>query len=144
MKRFYTGISKLISDGMPGIINWIDLDTGQLVYATLRPALDFPALLINVDYPQCDGIGPGKQQRCYVEINLQVVFEVWNESNMNAPEEVREKALNMFDVIEQLHICLHGQKIESGEQLFRASVRNEKREDGLKVFNLLYKTKTTE
>lgn len=143
MKHLYNGVAKLLQTTVPELV-WIDQDTGQLEYYTLRPGLDFPAVLIDVSYPQCENIGSGGSQRCTAEIKLRVVFEVWSESNMGAPETVRELALSFYDVLSRIKENLHNCKLETGETLYRTSVLPEKREDGLKVFNITFRTKTTE
>jgi len=143
MKHLYNGVAALLQSSIPEL-RWIDQDTGQLEYYTLRPGLDFPAALIDVSYPQCDNIGAGSEQRCAAEIIVRVVFEVWSDTNMSAPEEVRQLALSMYDTLDLIRANLHNCKIATGETLYRVSVRSEKREDGLKVFNIAFKTKTTE
>ena len=143
MKHIYNGVAKLIKDNIPGIV-WIDQDTGQLEYYVLRPGLDFPAALIDVSYSDCVNNGSGQEQRCAVEISVRVVFEIWNESNMAAPESVRALALSMYDTLDDIRKNLHAVKMETGEVLYREAVRPEKREDGLKVFNMSFRCKTTE
>ncbi|OJV19879.1 MAG: hypothetical protein BGO30_07320 [Bacteroidetes bacterium 41-46] len=143
MKRIYEGVAKLIQDNVFEIA-WIDQDTGQLEYYTLRPGLDFPAALIDVSYTDCQNNGAGQEQRCTVEINVRLVFEVWSEANMAAPESVRDLALSFYDIIDKVRLALHARKIATGEVLYRTSVRPERREDGLKVFNMSFRCKTTE
>lgn len=143
MKHLYNGVAALLQTNIPEL-RWIDQDTGQLEYYTLRPGLDFPAALIDISYNQCDNIGAGGEQRCTADINIRVVFEVWSETNMAAPEDVRELALTMYDTMALIKKNLHNCQIATGETLYRVSVRPEKREDGLKVFNIIFKTKTTE
>ena len=142
MKHLYNGIATLLQQ-IPSI-RWIDLDTGQLEYFSLRPGIDFPAALIDISYPQCDNVGGTGEQRCSVNINVRLAFEVWSESNMSAPDQVREAALNIYDLINDVKQKLHNKRIITGETLYRVSVASEKREDGIKVFSINFRTKTTE
>ncbi len=63
MKNIYEKIANQLKEQVPELA-WIDLDNGQLDYAEYRAAVDFPAALISIDYPQCENIGLSGAQQC--------------------------------------------------------------------------------
>ena len=48
-------------------INWIDLDKGQISRYDTRPAIDFPAALIKINYPGTSKLSRTEQQ-CQAQI----------------------------------------------------------------------------
>lgn len=120
-------------------LRWIDSDQGQLNVSE-RPPVAFPCCLVEMSYPQCTTHMAGKQ-RVRVRFQLQVAFNVWGTANASAPQESREKALQQYDTLQNIHKALQwwsfGRKINPTS---RVSVLTENRSNGLKIFRMIYES----
>jgi hypothetical protein len=124
-------------------LKWIDWDSGQLDFVNNneRPAIAFPACLIDMEYPQCDEIGGGMQiVTCNVTIRL--VFYPAGETSHVSP--VRSAALTIFDTVIAVHSALQGWSTEALSIFSRLNAKPERRKDGLKVYRIVYQTAFTE
>ena len=125
-------------------IKWVDLDTGQLDYYAQRPAVAFPAILVKIGYPQCRDVS-GSAQLVHATIRLRVVFTPMGETYSAAAEDVKARALSIFDALEDVHRALQGWTGEGlFSQLSRQSVVAEDRRDGYAVYAVTYGTTATD
>jgi hypothetical protein len=138
MKTLFTSISARLKDQVTDL-RWIDLDTGQLEHYEGRPAVAFPCALLDIEYPQCEDLDT-TSQHVNVSITIRLAFEPMGETNSAAPSPTRTRALSILDTVEALHDALQGWGTTEFSELSRASVRTEKRDDPLKVYNLIYTT----
>lgn len=139
MKKIY----ELIATRLKEIeeIRFIDMDNGQLDYYEYRAAVDFPACLISIDYLSCDNIGLTGAQQCHVNIGIRLVAQVFDDTNIAAPDDVRSRALAIYDIMDKIHENLQWWKPDEFlSKLTRKSVTREKREDGLMVLFINYTT----
>ncbi len=139
MKEIY----ELIANRLQGIedIRFIDMDNGQLDYYEYWAAVDFPACLISIDYPSCDNIGLTGAQQCQVNIGIRLITQVFDDTNIAAPDDVRSRALAIYDVMDKIQENLQWWKPDEFlSKLARKSITREKREDGLMVLNINYTT----
>lgn len=121
-------------------IKWIDLNEGQLD-KTDRPAVAFPAVLLDVTYPRCQNHNGG-QQIIHCRIELKIAFnELANRTNANAPEDIRDAVFKRYDIIEDVHKVMQwwtaGGKINP---LQRESCNKDRRADDIRVYTLVYNT----
>ncbi len=142
MKNIYTALEKRLSE-IPAL-RWIDFDTGQIEAATLRPAVDFPAVLIDLGFQQCEKHGLGVEQFCRVNIDIKLVY--WTEAHSfnGINETMKQDALGMFDLIDQIQDKLHEWQGTSefvfNSPLYRQSVVPVQSAAGLKVYHINYQT----
>ena len=137
MKTIYEAIASwlIAIDG----ISWVDLDNGQLDYYEYRAPVLFPACLIGIDYPACDDIGLTGAQQCQVNITIRLVAQVFDETNIAAPNDIRNRALAIFDLMDKIQEKLQWWKPDAfSSRLSRKSVTKDKRDDGLMVLNITY------
>ena len=140
MKEIYTLIAERLQNEVEDI-KWIDLDNGQIDFFEYRSNVDFPAVLINIKFPICENVGTDGTQECDVDIELRCVFNLFDETNIHAPEEVRERALEIFDIMNKIHSCLQNWRNDGTcGVLRRTSLTKENRTDGSKVYDLTYRT----
>ncbi len=141
MESIYQKTSKRLDEKV-GDLKWIDLDSGQLDYREYRASIDFPATLIDIAYPSCDDMGHSGRQDCNVTVTIRLVSMVFDETNIAAPEDVREKGLGQFRLIDQIQKALQlWQPDDDNMDVFRRrSITKEKREDGLTVHRIVYST----
>ncbi|MCF0235602.1 MAG: hypothetical protein HUK09_02615 [Bacteroidaceae bacterium] len=120
-------------------LRWVDIEDGQLETEG-RPPVAFPCALLDLSYPQCQTLTGGRQ-RINVALHITVAFDTPEPSNLAAPPEVRQRSLERFDRIEELHKALQWWTPEHCLQpLRRESVVADKRFAGIKVYQLVYTT----
>lgn len=140
-QEVYTAIADRLKDEVSAL-RWIDMDTGQLDVQAERPAVAFPACLIDVNYPVCVDLGQ-TIQNVDCQVVLRVAFNFTGQTSHVAPG--RTDALNsMFSVLAAIHAALQGWGSEALTNFSRVSATAEKRRDGLKVYRLVYNTGFTE
>jgi len=139
MEILYENIANRIQEKMKDV-SWIDLDTGQLENKEYRASVDYPCILISIDYNSCDDLGHSGNQICNTSVVLRLASQVISETNMNAPSEVRAEGLKHQGRLKDVFRALHTWNHEQGEPLLRKSVREEKRNDGIKVHRLVFET----
>ena len=70
---------------------WIDEDLGQLSMAgSMRPAVDFPCCLIDIEYSDCQDL-TDLCQFVKIRITLKLAFPYQGESYSKAPEKVGKR-----------------------------------------------------
>lgn len=122
-------------------LRWVDWDSGQLDIQNERPAVAFPACMVEIEYPQCEDIGEG-QQIVTCNVTLRLVF--WPKGATSHISPVRESAMAIFDTIELVHTAMQGWSTEALSNFSRLSAKAERRKDGLKVYRVVYQTSFTE
>lgn len=126
-------------------IAWVDLDKGQLNNYELRPAIDFPAVLLKIEYPRTTKLSR-KEQQCDVQITASVVFDFMDDTDSITPEETLNQSLEVYDIANTVHLALHGEIDNTviRSPLERVSVRDPNRNDKVKVLQYTYLTRTIE
>lgn len=137
-KELLIALCDQLKNNVPDL-QWVDVDQGQLNVSE-RPPVAFPCCLVEMSYPQCVNYTAGAQ-RVQVRFQLRVAFNALGATNAAAPREVREKALEQYDTLQQIHKALqwwnYGRKINPTT---RVSVAPESRSDGLKVYKAIYES----
>lgn len=136
-KQLFEEVTQHIKGSVPEF-RWIDANEGQL-NSTERPPLAYPSCLIEMSYSSCRELGGGEQQ-ITVEFRLTCVFDaIGGTINAHAPTEVRQLALQRYDILQKLHKTLQWW---TGEGLWmpmrRVRVSPTLRRDGLKVYECIY------
>lgn len=126
-------------------IRWIDLDKGQLNNYEVRPDIDFPAVLLKIEYPSTSKLS-GKQQQCNVIITANVAFDFMDDTSNITPDEILEQSLKVYDIADEVHKAFQGAMDVTviRTPFERASVRDPNRADKIKVLQYVYTTKTIE
>lgn len=124
-------------------VRWVDLNKGQLnLPQGERPAIDFPAVLLELSYPRTAKL-TGKQQQCEVEIRASIVFDFMDDTSSITSDETLEQSLEVYDIVQEIHDKLQGlidiKTIRA--PLERMSQRDTPRADQLKVFQVTYSTR---
>lgn len=122
-------------------LKWIDLETGQIDIQGERPAIAYPACMIDIAYPRTDDLS-SNQQLVTAQVSLRLVFKCNHATNIYSPK--RSEAMAIFDVVDKVHGSLQGWSNESLSQFSRTRAVPEKRRDGLKVYLLVYDTSFSE
>ncbi|WP_282635700.1 hypothetical protein [Sphingobacterium thalpophilum] len=126
-------------------IRWIDLDKGQLNNYETRPAIDFPAVLIKVEYPTTSKIS-GIKQQCNAVVTTTIVFDFMDDTSSITNEETLQQSLEVYDIAEEVHGKIQGAMDVNiiRTPLDRTSTRDPNRPDKLKTLVYVYSTKVIE
>lgn len=125
-------------EGQVPELRWVDWDEGQLDMQAERPAVAFPACLIDIVYAGCDDL-TDTIQLVRANIPLRVAFSASGATNTKST--ARNTALAAFAILDKIHEALQGwHNAGSFTILTRTSATREKRRDGLKVYRLNYST----
>lgn len=121
-------------------VRFIEMDLGQMDY-DLRPALAYPACLIDFPMTTYSNLG-GNQQLGEVTITLKLCFAIFSTSSGNAPEQVKDKALQCYQTEQQVVEALQGWHPDYCTHFNRASVTTLDRynEIGMRVRMLTFTT----
>lgn len=140
-KELFIAVCDRLKSKAPSL-RWIDAEDGQLS-SSERPSVAFPCALVDMSYVDCRTI-PGSfgNQRVKANITIRVAFQKVSATNTDAPTEVRFRALGYYDVLREIH--KKALQWWNGGGLFNPMCRlrciPEKRNDGLKVFTMVYET----
>lgn len=139
-KKYFIDVLDRLEKAVPAL-RWIDADEGQLNFTDSRPAVAFPACLVDILLPGCENMAGNVPvvQKVELQINLKIAFNDCASFSTKSPVKVREKAAERYDILEDIHKALQGWRMGNALKGFsRKSVHTEKRPDGLKVFNCVY------
>ncbi len=118
---------------------WIDIDSGQLDWPGENYPLLFPCALI--DFPSVEWQDAGNRlQHGNVSVQVKIALNVYQDANNKTPEYIRNRALEYLKLINTVFAKLQGFDGDHFNRLTRIQTTTEKREDGLKVFTLLFLT----
>lgn len=138
-KHLFIALCDLLENQVPEL-RWIDADEGQLNASNQRPPVAFPCVLIDMTYPQTEAMN-ATAEKIRVQFSLRIAFEGYGQTSSVAPEEVRERALERLDILEKIHRTLQWWSYERQiNPLRRQRVITERRQDGLKVYNMIYES----
>ena len=102
----YLDIQKRIKTEVPEI-EWIEQDFGQDVYDKWRPNVAFPAVLIDFPDANYESIG-GEGQWADVELKIRLMVAPFEQSYQDAPLEVKQGALEYFEIEHKIVQAIHG------------------------------------
>lgn len=128
MKDLYLKLLELLGE-IPEI-KYVDLNFGQLQEE--KPALSYPAVLISLDANVTDDVSDTIQLMTG-NFELLLCVKMLSESNSNAPEPAREKALEYFALSEKIYKKLQGYEDSNFDTFTRKTVRDQNIRKGLKT-----------
>lgn len=138
-KQLFIALCNLLESQVPEV-RWIAADEGQLNASNQRPPVAFPCVLIDMSYPQTEAIN-ATAEKIRVQFSLRIAFEGYGQTSSVAPEPVRERALERLDILEKIHRSLQWWNCDRQiNPLRRQRVTTERRQDGLKVYNMTYES----
>lgn len=139
--RYYLDLCSRIKAECPEI-EWIEQDFGQEAFDKWRPTVAFPAVLI--DFPSASyEAEAGLSQFGEVNVTIRLMVAPFSQSYEDAPIEVKEGALQYFELEQKLVNILHGWTPEDSycQPLIRGSIQSSNRNDiGLRIRNLSFST----
>lgn len=143
-KPLYKALVAKLKTEVPEV-KWIDFDMGQLdVSEDERPAVAFPCVLIDIAYTGCSDLREeplNTKQQCTVRVSLKTAFEnLLNNTSGNTPEAKTDKALEIFDVMDKIHLALQAWTPADGFSTLSRDNCLPVKKKGYKVYNSQYTT----
>lgn len=138
MKIIYTSILTRLKETVPAL-KWIDWDTAQLDVQTDRPSVKFPCALISIGINRAKDITETIQD-CEAQVTVRLAFDRMERTNSEAADEIRENALQPYDVISDVYAALQGFETPHFHALSRTSQAKENNRLGLFVYRITFKT----
>lgn len=137
----YLDLQDRIKESVP-TIKWIEQDFGQDAFDKWRPNIDFPAVLI--DFPQATySAEAGLSQLGIAKVNIRLLVAPFSQSYEDAPIEVKEDALQYFELEQELINAIHGWAPDDGycQPLIREAISSQNRNDiGLRIRSIGFET----
>ncbi len=124
-------IEKLIAD-VPEL-RYIDQDVGQLENYEIRPAVAWPCCLIDIEEFKYSDQQNFLAQLAEGIISLRIGLVKYTDANNLTPLNIRENALQYYEVEHKVYKALHGYNPTGFSKLLRRASGTEKREDDIRV-----------
>lgn len=136
--QLYTDLQQHILTSVPDI-KWVEQDLAQ-DEADFRPNVAFPAVLIDFTSADYEDLGQ-LAQTATVEVQLRLLVATYSQSYSSAPDNVKEQALQYFELEHELIEAVHGFSSELYQPLGLRSIRTQNRPDiGLRIRTLTFAT----
>lgn len=90
-----------------GSIRWIDQDLGQLENYDIRPSVSWPCVLIDFNQTTFDQM-QNNRQMANLTFTLRLGFDSFSSSANVAPLVAKEKALEYYEIEQQLYKAVQG------------------------------------
>lgn len=121
MKEILNTIFARIKECAPEV-NFIDVNLGQLLLEA--PPVMFPCVLVDISNVEYTQLKP-RQQKASATISLQFGFSVLSPSDYNSTPELREEAMQHYEIISKVASALHGFDSQYFNPLVRRSLQRE-------------------
>lgn len=138
MKQIYSAVMARLKEKVPAL-KWIDWDTAQLETQEERPAVRFPCALISIGITSARDI-VDTSQYCEASVGVRLAFDAMERTNSEVAQDIREKALQPYDVVSDVYAALQGFETENFHSLSRVSQAKEKSLKGLFIYRITFKT----
>jgi hypothetical protein len=146
MKTLYNTILARIQAQVTEIAE-TDFETGQLESlfgeSPVRPNVQFPCALIDIDYPQCsDAEELSTLQNVTARVGIKLAFEVPMPTDSLATETKRNAGLAFLDTVQKVYENMQGYSTTNFNAFSRKSQVCDKRFDGsgIKVYDIVFET----
>lgn len=138
MKEIYLAVMERLKTKLPAL-RWVDIDEGQLEVRD-RATVAFPCALVRVELRGCSNLY-GAVQLCPCRVTVRVAQNILaSRTNSEAEADVRETALERYELASEVYAALHHFGTETFNPLARTAMSWERRSDGLLVAQLDFAT----
>jgi hypothetical protein len=120
-------------------LRWIDLEYGQLEIPEDSYPVQFPCALI--DFPEMSFDNEGNlNQQAMVAIQVRIGIDLYEDFHIVDGQAAidRETALQRLQIVNKVYTALHGYEEDYFTPLIRTSLGTERRDDGIKVFVIVF------
>ena len=117
-------------------LKYIDEDWGQLEYGS-KP-VQWPCALINYGDAEWSNLSM-KKQMGLATITVTIAAQKFGNTSLNAPAQQKESAFSILDIINEVHLVIHGWKPEAANSsMYRKSSQRVVRDDGIQEHVIRY------
>lgn len=129
------------SVGTPGI-RYVEQDLGQLDFYATRPAISFPAVLVDYTVTTYEQKQMKTQWAQLSGIQLRLAFDPLSNTSSLTPLQVREKGLQYFEIEQKIYLTLQDWTADGLLMLpmKRISAATEERQDPFRVRRIGFKS----
>lgn len=121
-------------------IRFVEQNFGQYLQDDYRAKVSFPTALIDFTNTGYSGL-QGDNQLANATINIVLLFAPYSQSYNLAPADVKEKALNYYEIEHKLCKVLQAWKTDYCTQLVRTDAKSQNNNDiGLRIRELNFTT----
>lgn len=139
MKTIYSAVMARLEAEVTKL-KWVDLDTGQLDARTDKPAVVFPCAIIGIAIRPVRAITDTIQD-CEATITVRLAFDNQpGRTSSQTPAPVREKSLEVYEIIAEVYAALQGWGTQNFDTLTRISQVKENNVNGYFQYRLEFKT----
>lgn len=139
MKQIITDIQNRLISQVPAL-KYIDLDWGQLDYYFPHPPVQWPCALIGITQGTFSNIAHRGQLGLLTVVISVADLRISNSSG-KAPQNQKDKALAIFDIMQDVYEALQGWTGGSDYSgLIRAGYTQRQREDQVKIHQVIFTT----
>ncbi len=139
MKELLIDIQERLTTAVVAL-KYIDEDWGQLDYFANNAPVKWPCALIDVTSASWSNT-LNLAQMGLVQVKIRVADLKLSKSSNAAPQGQKDKSFGIFDLLSDIHKCLHGW---SGHDHYSALIRTAstrvKRADGVRIYEITYTT----
>lgn len=140
IEKLYLDVSQRLGDLIEEL-RWIELEAGQLEIPEESYPVQFPCALIDFPTMECQDETLGNQQ-AIIMLQIRIGIDLYEDLQMIDGNRTSDTgtAVKRLSLITAVHAALQLFETEYSTPLTRAGVTIERRDDGIKVFSLLYGT----
>lgn len=121
-------------------IRFIEQNFGQYGFEDYRAMVSFPALLIDFSNTNYSAL-QGDIQLAEATVNIVLLFDPFSQSYNLAPEAVKQKALEYYEIEHKVYKALQGWNTEFCTPLVRTDAKSQNRNEiGLRIRELNFST----
>lgn len=131
-EQLFESILARIAAKVPGI-KYIDQDLGQLENYQLRPAVNWPCLLVDIEETKFSDAAGEMIQIGEGMVSFRLGLVQYSNSSSITPVSVRGKAMSYYRLENDLYKALHGWSPEGFTRLLRRGDVTERRDDDIRV-----------
>ncbi len=144
MESIITAIQTRLSSEVP-TLKYIDEDWGQLDYYSPNPPVKWPCVLIDVQDAQWSNLGSLKQQGL-LQLSIKVIDLRLSNSSHAAPKGQKNNSKSFYTLTQAIYKALHGWSNDKDlySDLIRTAERRVKRDDGIKMHEMIFTTQFTD
>lgn len=136
--KLYLELADHLKEQVPAL-RWIDQDFGQLEEDDIRPATSFPCALIDIGDADYTDLSENVQHGT-VRVLIRLGFAPFSSSHQGAPGSVKDKALQYYNLEQQIYEAVQGWYNEFSTPFTRRKFATEGRNDKLRVRVLMFET----
>lgn len=139
IEKLYLDVTQRLGDKLGNKLAWIELEDGQLELPEDSYAVQFPCALIDFPSAEFQDETLGNQQGI-IMLQVRIAIDLYEDLYMADANRSPDSgmAVKRLSLITAVHKALHGFETDYSTKLVRVSISTERRDDGLKVFSLIY------